>query len=114
MLSGGGAMNRLRYVGVALVAGTVGAAVALLMAPDSGRNTRRRLSRRIARERQAVLRRSRRMIAEAEDHLDQKVREAARYLEVQVKRGEKLAAAAAGDAVEQYEQGKKKLNKLVR
>ena len=29
-------MYRLRYVGVALVAGTVGAAVALLMAPDSG------------------------------------------------------------------------------
>ena len=44
-------MSRLRYVGVALVAGTVGAAVALLMAPDSGRNTRRRLGRSLARER---------------------------------------------------------------
>jgi gas vesicle protein len=107
-------MNRLRYVGVALVAGTVGAAVALLMAPDSGRNTRRRLSRRVARERQMLMRRSRRMIAEAEDQLDAKVREAARYLEQQVKRGEKIAAAAAEEAVDQYEQGKKKLNKLVR
>lgn len=107
-------MYRLRYVGVALVAGTVGAAVALLMAPDSGRNTRRRLSRRLERERQAMLRRSRRIIAEAEDQLDAKVKEAARYLEAQVKRGEKVVAGVANDAVEQFEQGKKKLNKLVR
>ena len=107
-------MNRLRYVGVALVAGTVGAAVALLMAPDSGRNTRRRLSRRVSRERQALLRRSRRMIADAEDQLDAKVKDAARYIETQVKRGEKIASNAASEAVEQYEQGKKKINKLVR
>ena len=107
-------MNRLRYVGVALVAGTVGAAVALLMAPDSGRNTRRRLSRRISRERQALLKRSRRIVAEAEDQLDAKVRDAARYIESQVKRGEKIAASAASEAAEQFEQGKKKINKLVR
>ena len=107
-------MNRLRYVGVALVAGTVGAAVALLMAPDSGRNTRRRLSRRISRERQALLKRSRRIVAEAEDQLDAKVRDAARYIESQVKRSEKIAAGVAGEAAEQFEQGKKKLNKLVR
>ena len=107
-------MSRLRYVGVALVAGTVGAAVALLMAPDSGRNTRRRLSRRLERERQAMLRRSRRLISEAEDHLDHKVKEASRYIESQVKRGEKVVASLAGDAVEQFEQGKKKINKLVR
>ena len=30
-------MYKLRYVAVALVAGTVGAAVALLLAPDTGR-----------------------------------------------------------------------------
>ena len=106
--------TRLRYVGVALVAGTVGAAVALLMAPDSGRNTRRRLSRRLQRERQAMLRRSRRLIAEAEDQLDRKVEEATRYLEAQVKRGEKVMAEVTGDAVEQFEQGKKKINKLIR
>ena len=107
-------MSRLRYVGVALVAGTVGAAVALLMAPDSGRNTRRRLSRRLEKERQAMLRRSRRLISEAEDQLDHKVKEASRYIESQVKRGEKVVAGLAGDAVEQFEQGKKKINKLVR
>jgi gas vesicle protein len=107
-------MSRLRYVGVALVAGTVGAAVALLMAPDSGRNTRRRVARRLERERQALLRRSKRMISDAENHLDDKVKEASRYLEAQVKRGQKAVAGIAEDAVDQYEQGKKKINKLVR
>ena len=107
-------MSRLRYVGVALVAGTVGAAVALLMAPDSGRNTRRRLSRRLEREREALLRRSRKMISQAEGHLDDKVKEASRYLDAQVKRGQKAVAGIADDAIDQYEQGKKKVNKLIR
>jgi gas vesicle protein len=107
-------MSRLRYVGVALVAGTVGAAVALLMAPDSGRNTRRRVARRLAREREALLRRSKKMIAQAEDQLDDKVKEASRYLDAQVRRGQKVVAGLAEDAVDQFEQGKKKVNKLVR
>ena len=64
-------MSRMRYVGVALVAGTVGAAVALLMAPDSGRNTRRRMARRLERERVALLRRSRQMVARAVDQLEE-------------------------------------------
>ena len=107
-------MSRMRYVGVALVAGTVGAAVALLMAPDSGRNTRRRMARRLERERVALLRRSRQMVARAEDQLDEKVEQASRYLDAQVKRGQKVVEGVAEDAVAQYEQGKKKLNKLVR
>ncbi len=45
-------MYKLRYVAVALVAGTVGAAVALLLAPDTGRNTRRKVMRRLQRERE--------------------------------------------------------------
>ena len=107
-------MSRLRYVGVALVAGTVGAAVALLMAPDSGRNTRRRVSRRLERERQALLRRGKRIVAQAEDQIDHKVKEASRYLDAQVKRGQKVVAGVAEEAVDQFEQGKKKMNKLVR
>jgi len=43
-------MNGLKYVGVALTAGIVGAAVALLLAPSSGRETRRRVSRRFEEE----------------------------------------------------------------
>ena len=108
-------MNRLRYVGVALVAGTVGAAVALLMAPDSGRNTRRRLSRRISRERQALLKRSRRIIAEAEDQLDAKVQgRRPLHREPGEARREDRGRARPSEAAEQFEQGKKKLNKLVR
>jgi gas vesicle protein len=40
----------LAYVGVALTAGIVGAAVALLLAPQSGRETRRQLGRRLEEE----------------------------------------------------------------
>jgi gas vesicle protein len=43
-------MHSLKYVGVALTAGIVGAAVALLLAPQSGRETRRKLSRRLEEE----------------------------------------------------------------
>jgi gas vesicle protein len=43
-------MTGLKYVGVALTAGIVGAAVALLIAPSSGRDTRRRISRRFEEE----------------------------------------------------------------
>ena len=43
-------MHSLKYVGIALTAGIVGAAVALLMAPASGRETRRRLTRRFEEE----------------------------------------------------------------
>src|SRR5437867_1981315 len=43
-------MHSLKYVGVALTAGIVGAAVALLLAPQSGRETRRKLGRRFEEE----------------------------------------------------------------
>lgn len=43
-------MSSLKYVGVALTAGIVGAAVALLMAPASGPEMRRRIGRRFEEE----------------------------------------------------------------
>jgi len=43
-------MHILKYVGIALTAGIVGAAIALLIAPQSGRETRRRLGRRFEEE----------------------------------------------------------------
>ena len=43
-------MHSLKYVGVALTAGIVGAAVALLLAPQSSRETRRKLGRRFEEE----------------------------------------------------------------
>lgn len=50
------------YVGLALVGGVLGAAAGLLLAPASGRETRRRLARRIGEEKEAAVRSSRRAI----------------------------------------------------
>jgi gas vesicle protein len=49
-------MNGLKYIGVALTAGIVGATVALLLAPQSGSETRRRLGRRLEEESQRMSR----------------------------------------------------------
>lgn len=99
-------MYRLRYVAVALVAGTVGAAVALLLAPDTGRNTRRKMMRRLEREREALLRRGRDLADEAGD-----------YVEARLKDGRKIVGRVvddvAEDVQERFEKGKKKVTKLV-
>jgi gas vesicle protein len=99
-------MYRLRYVAVAVVAGTVGAAVALLLAPDSGRNTRRKLRRRLERERDVLLRRGHEL---AED--------AGEYVEARLKDGRKIVGRVvedvAEDVQERFEKGKKRVTKLV-
>ena len=99
-------MYRLRYVAVALVAGTVGAAVALLLAPDTGRNTRRKVMRRIERERETLLRRGRELADDAGE-----------YVEERVKDGRKIVGRVvddmADDVQERLEKGKKKITKLV-
>ena len=96
-------MYRLKYVGIALVAGTVGAAVALLLAPDSGVNTRRRMKKRLERERALLAKRSRKALDQAGDYLDD-----------QVKEGRKLAGELKDDVNERLLQGKRKLTQLVR
>jgi gas vesicle protein len=99
-------MYRLRYVAVAVVAGTVGAAVALLMAPDSGRNTRRKVLRRLERERDMLLRRGREMADDAGE-----------YVEARLKDGRKIVGRVvedvAEDVQERFEKGKKRVTKLV-
>jgi gas vesicle protein len=99
-------MYRLRYVAVALVAGTVGAAVALLLAPDTGRNTRRKVMRRLQRERDALLRQGRDL---AED--------AGEYVEARLKDGRKIVGRVvddvSDDVAERIEKGKKKITKFV-
>ncbi|PYQ11933.1 MAG: hypothetical protein DMF80_20065 [Acidobacteria bacterium] len=65
-------MQSLKYIGVALTAGIVGAAVALLIAPASGRDTRRRLGRRLEEE----SRRMGRTLREEKENLLKKGREA--------------------------------------
>ena len=49
----------VRYSGLALLGGAVGAAVALLYAPASGAETRRRLAWRIEEERESLAQRGR-------------------------------------------------------
>ena len=99
-------MYKLRYVAVALVAGTVGAAVALLLAPDTGRNTRRKVARRLEREREALLRRGRELADDAGE-----------YVEARLKDGRKIVGRVVEDVAEEvqdrFDKGKKKVTKLV-
>jgi gas vesicle protein len=80
-------MYKLRYVAVALVAGTVGAAVALLLAPDTGRNTRRKVMRRLQREREMLVRQGREMAEEAGE-----------YVEARLKDGRKIVGRVVEEA----------------
>jgi len=55
----------LRYTGVALAGGLLGALAGLLLAPDSGRNTRRRLAFRLEEGRDALARQGQRLRRQA-------------------------------------------------
>ena len=99
-------MYKMRYVAVALVAGTVGAAVALLLAPDTGRNTRRKVMRRLQREREMRVRQGREIAEEAGE-----------YVEARLKDGRKIVGRVVEDVADEvtdrYEKGKKKVTKFV-
>ena len=99
-------MYKMRYVAVALVAGTVGAAVALLLAPDTGRNTRRKMMRRLQREREMLVRQGREIAEEAGE-----------YVEARLKDGRKIVGRVVEDVTDEvqdrYEKGKKKVTKFV-
>jgi gas vesicle protein len=56
----------LKYAGWALAGGAVGALVGLLTAPASGRETRRRIARRVQDEKDAVLSRGHRALEGAQ------------------------------------------------
>jgi len=89
-------MNGLKYIGVALTAGIVGAAVALLIAPQSGSETRRRLSRRLEEE----SRRMSRTLRSEKENLLRKGREALEDVSDYVS--------------EELDQAQKKLSKVVK
>jgi gas vesicle protein len=99
-------MYKMRYVAVALVAGTVGAAVALLLAPDTGRNTRRKMMRRLQREREMLVRQGREMAEETGE-----------FIEARLKDGRKIVGRVVEDVADEvqdrYEKGKKKVTKFV-
>ncbi len=58
------------YVGVALLGGLVGAVVGLLVAPDPGDETRRRIARRSIEDQELLLRRAERGMDLLWDELD--------------------------------------------
>lgn len=70
----------LQYVGLAIVAGAVGAAAGVLFAPASGRETRRRLRRRVADERDALLHKGQRAVGGATEFIQEQLQEKARQL----------------------------------
>jgi len=98
--------DNLKYVGVALVAAGVGAAVALLVAPDNGPATRRRLLKRMERERKALAREGRRMMDDARSYIDDQVEEGR-------KRVEKAVEGLTEQAMDQLDHGKRKISKMV-
>jgi gas vesicle protein len=65
----------LRYLALGLAAGAVGAAAGLLLAPASGRETRRRVRRRLSDERAALLWRGQRAVENARGFIRQQLRE---------------------------------------
>jgi gas vesicle protein len=95
--------DKLRYVGVALVAGTVGAMVALLIAPQSGRDTRKLIRKRYRREREAIAARSRRALEGAEEYVHDRLEDGRRAIDDVSER--------VADSVQA---GKKKVTRLVR
>lgn len=98
--------DNLKYVGVALVAAGVGAAVALLVAPDNGPATRRRILKRMQRERKALAREGRRLMDDARSYIDDQV-------EVGRKKVEKAVEGLTEQAMDQLDQGKRKISKMV-
>ncbi len=95
-------MDKLRFVGVALVAGTVGAAVALLLAPQSGRDTRKKLGKGFEKQKDRVLDSGRRIVDDAGD-----------YLEDQVKHGRKVVEGLADSVSDGIDTGRKRITRIV-
>jgi gas vesicle protein len=73
-------MQNTRYLGLAVLAGAIGAAAALLLAPASGRETRRRLNRRIRDEKHKLLRKGNKAIGGASEYVQQQVAQGRRRL----------------------------------
>jgi gas vesicle protein len=61
--------KNLTYVGLALAGGTLGAIVGLLLAPASGRETRRKLARSLGDRKEALVRRGNQAADNIADYL---------------------------------------------
>jgi gas vesicle protein len=88
-------MQTLKYFGVVLTAGLVGAGVALLLAPASGEETRRRLARSLDGEKRRMVKRINREKADL------------------VKRGRRAMEEVTGFVSDEFEAAQKKIAKVV-
>ena len=88
-------MNGLKYLGVILTAGMVGAGVALLLAPASGDETRRRLARSMDDEKRRMLKKINREKANL------------------VKRGRRAVEEVTGFVNDEFEAAQKKIARVV-
>jgi len=69
-----------KYVGVAVAGGLVGAALGLLLAPASGQETRRRMARRMAEEKDALVRQGRATLGHVSGYVQDQISEGRRKL----------------------------------
>jgi gas vesicle protein len=68
------------YLGVALVAGGLGLLAGLLIAPASGRETRRMIGRRMDEEKEQLVRKGKRAIEDVTDYVEDQIEEGKRKL----------------------------------
>ena len=76
----------LTYLGVALIAGGLGLLVGLLVAPASGRETRRMIGRRLDEEKDHLVRKGQRAIEDVADYVEDQIDEGKRKLNKVVRR----------------------------
>jgi gas vesicle protein len=76
----------LKYAGWALAGGALGALVGLLAAPASGRETRRRIARRLEDEKDAVLRKGNTALEGASEFVQERLAQGRRKLAQVVQR----------------------------
>ena len=72
--------QNLTYVGIALVAGGLGLLAGLLLAPASGRETRRMIGRRLDEEKDYLFRRGQRALEGVSDYVEDHFEEGKRKL----------------------------------
>jgi gas vesicle protein len=76
----------LTYLGVALVAGGLGLLAGLLVAPASGRDTRRKIGRRLDEEKDVLVRKGQRALEDVADYVEDHIDEGKRKLNKVVRR----------------------------
>jgi gas vesicle protein len=76
----------LTYLGVALVAGGLGLLAGLLVAPASGRETRRKIGRRLDEEKDVLVRKGQRALEDVADYVEDHIDEGKRKLNKVVRR----------------------------